>query len=180
MGSRAAASIACTRTARTPTVSAACSVRNRESCKRLAEPLALLSPIDREAAEHHNAYGMGGEAVADTLWRLGAAYAAGGRSVISHNHPVAAVGNVYSRGVVLDVYPCEAFKPHAQGFIAAFESAQVVVFGKLLNDEFRARGHQRLSATEPRANRRFSPGGTRGLASSALTNAFHALGGKTK
>src|ERR1019366_1109379 len=33
---------------------------------------------------------------------------------------------------------------------------------------------------EGRANRRFSPGGTFGGASRALTNAFHAWGGRTK
>jgi hypothetical protein len=124
---------------------------------------------------------MGGQrGLADSRRGLGAADASGRESMISRHHLVAAVGNIHTCEVVLDVYPREAFTPEVQRLVAAVEAAQVVAFGELLDDEFGVWHHQRLSATEPRPNRRFSPGGIRGLASSALTNAFHALGCKTK
>lgn len=145
-----------------------------------AQTFSLLRLIDGEASKHHNTDGMSGETVADTFGSLRPAYAAGREGVVANDHTVATVGDVDAGGVVLDIDPSKALEPKVQGFLAAIEAAQVVVFGKLLNDEFGACHHQRLSATEPRANRRFSPGGILGGASSALTKAFHALGGNGK
>jgi hypothetical protein len=122
---------------------------------------------------------MGGT-LADTLRGLGAPYTAGSECVIADDDLVAAVSDVDAGRVVLDVNPCEAFEPKVQSLIAAIETAYLVVLSKLLDDEFSIRRHQRLSATEPLPNKRFNPVDAFGGASSALTNAFHALGGKTK